>query len=178
MTFGRKGLDGQAAAGNGSPGFGMRGGGTLPPTSPGIANALKRGESGDAGMSPELRAFLANERANRPVDFEPDISPVAEQIRPVATRSGGSPREMWVAYLLWWFFGGFGAHRFYLGQMTSAVAMICTLLGSFAMMFILPPLGLACFLFWCLWLLADAVMIPGMTRKYNDSLMVPAAVFA
>jgi TM2 domain-containing membrane protein YozV len=29
-----------------------------------------------------------------------------------------------VAYLLWWFFGTFGGHRFYLGHTGSAVAML------------------------------------------------------
>lgn len=146
---------------------------TMPP---GMASALDRGASSGPAVSNQLQSFLAAERANGPVASELSTSDYAE--RAPTVRREGSRREMWLAYLLWWFLGCFGAHRFYLGQGTSAVIMVCALVGSFAMLFILPPVGLVCFLLWCLWLLADAALIPGMTRRYNDSLESPAAAFA
>jgi TM2 domain-containing membrane protein YozV len=174
MGFGRKGLDG-AAAGSGASGFGGRpseiDGNAMPP---GMSRALGRGQVRETGQSPELQAFLAAERANRATNVAPEYDEPVERSRPVRT---GARREMWLAYVLWWFAGGFAAHRFYLGQVTSAVIMICALIGSFAMMFILPPLGLGCFILWFLWLLADAALIPGMTRRYNESLMTPADAF-
>lgn len=176
MSFGRKGLDGQPPS-DSTSGFGQRraglAGDAMPP---GMQSAINRGVTNDPAMSSQLQSFLAAERANRPSPVEPAISEVAERHMPV--RHGGSPREMWVAYLLWWLLGGFAAHRFYLGQATSAVVMLCAVMGSFAMMFILPPLGLVCFLLWFLWLLADAALIPGMTRRYNDALAGPATVFS
>ena len=175
MGFGRKGLDG-AAAGSAVSGFGGRGSGidanAMPP---GMSRALGRSQVPDNGPSPELQAFLAAERANRTTDVAPDYSEPMVSARPVRT---GARREMWLAYVLWWFVGGFAAHRFYLGQATSAVAMICTLIFSFALMFILPPAGLGCVILWALWLLADAALIPGMTRRYNESLTSPADAFA
>lgn len=174
MGFGRKGLDG-AAAGSAVSGFGARGpGGDANAMPPGMSRALGRGQVQDNGPSPELQAFLAAERANRTADVAPEYDAPVERAGPVRT---GARREMWLAYVLWWFAGGFAAHRFYLGQATSAVIMLCTLIFSFALMFILPPVGLACFVLWALWLLADAALIPGMTRRYNESLTTPADAF-
>lgn len=65
-----------------------------------------------------------------------------------------------VSYLLWFFLGGFGAHRFYLGQTGTAVAQL--LLGLLGWL----PL----FLGWAvlgIWLLVDAFLIPGMVRDEN-----------
>lgn len=59
-----------------------------------------------------------------------------------------------VAYLLWIFLGIVSAHRFYLGRPVSALFQIMTY-------FIL--IGF-------LWLLIDAVLIPGMVRARQDAL--------
>lgn len=150
---------------------------------PGMTRAIESGGAGEPAMSPQLKAFLAAERANRPAEAAAGLSEVASRSPIRSTSSpavvaGGQPRSMLLAYVLWWFFGGFAAHRFYLGQVTSAVAMTCTMIGSFAMMFILPPVGVVGFLFWALWLFADVFLIPGMTRRYNDALRPAADVFA
>lgn len=175
MGFGRKGLDG-AAAGSAAPGFGGRlsgmDGNAMPP---GMSRALDRGTVPDSGQSPELQAFLAAERANRNTTVAPDYEDPIIQARPVRT---GAPREMWLAYVLWWFAGGFAAHRFYLGQPTSAVIMICTMIFSFVMTIIATPIGVGCFILWAMWLMGDAALIPGMTRRYNASLVSPADAFA
>jgi len=65
-----------------------------------------------------------------------------------------------VGYLLWFFFGGFGAHRFYLGRHVSAVLQLA--LGLFGWM----PL----FIGWMVlgaWWLIDAFLIPGIVRQEN-----------
>jgi len=49
-------------------------------------------------------------------------------------------------WLLWLFLGEFGAHRFYLGRVGTAIAMLLTLGGLF------------------IWALVDAFLIPGMLR--------------
>jgi TM2 domain-containing membrane protein YozV len=57
-----------------------------------------------------------------------------------------------VAYLLWFFIGIFGAHRFYLGRPGTAVLQILTLCG----------LGI--------WWIIDAFLIPGMVQEHNDRI--------
>lgn len=65
--------------------------------------------------------------------------------------------------MLWFFLGGLGAHRFYLGRTGSAIAQLALGLLAFPTAFItLLPLGL--------WLLADLFLIPGIVRDYNMSI--------
>ena len=62
------------------------------------------------------------------------------------------------AYLLWFFLGGFGAHRFYLGQTGTAIAQLLLLL-----------LGWIPFLLgWAVlsvWWIVDAFLIPGIVQR-------------
>ncbi len=73
------------------------------------------------------------------------------------------------AYLLWFFLGGFGAHRFYLGQTGTAIAqLVLFVLGWLTFivvigMFLLIALGI--------WLLVDAFLIPGMIEQKNMELV-------
>ncbi len=47
----------------------------------------------------------------------------------IAPVSSISPKSRFVGVLLCWFFGGFGAHRFYVGKVGTAILMIFTLGG-------------------------------------------------
>jgi len=75
-----------------------------------------------------------------------------------------------IAYVLWFFTGGLGGHRFYLGRIGSAVAQLAlTILGwtlllaaGFGLL-LLIPLGI--------WLLVDLFLIPGMAGDHNRQLM-------
>lgn len=62
------------------------------------------------------------------------------------------------AYVLWFFFGLLGAHRFYLGR--SKTGLIMLLLS-------LSVIGL---LATVIWFVVDAFLIPGMTEERNDEL--------
>ena len=70
---------------------------------------------------------------------------------------------MVVAYLLWAFLGGFGAHRFYLGRAGSAAIMLVLFilgwvtLAIFVGLFLLAAVGI--------WMLVDAFLIPGMIEQ-------------
>jgi len=65
-----------------------------------------------------------------------------------------------VAYLLWFFLGGFGAHRFYLGQTGTAVTQLLLLLLGWIPMFVgWIALGI--------WLFVDLFLIPGIAREQN-----------
>ena len=37
-----------------------------------------------------------------------------------------STKKWWTAFLLCWFLGNFGAHRFYAGKTGTAILMLCT----------------------------------------------------
>src|SRR5262245_58291942 len=73
-----------------------------------------------------------------------------------------------VAYILWFFFGGVGGHRFYAGRTFSGVAMLALFIGGWILtlavvgVFVLVGLGI--------WALVDAFLIPGWIRDYNTRL--------
>jgi TM2 domain-containing membrane protein YozV len=79
-----------------------------------------------------------------------------------------SRKSAGVAYLLWFFLGGTGAHRFYLGQSgTGACQLIFLVVGIVTSilvvgMFLLIALGI--------WVLVDAFLIPGLVQDYNLKL--------
>ncbi|MCH8685280.1 TM2 domain-containing protein [Pedomonas mirosovicensis] len=77
-------------------------------------------------------------------------------------------KSIGVAYLLWFFIGTFGAHRFYMGRTGTAIAqLVLAILGLITIffgvgIFILGAVGI--------WVLVDAFLIPGIIRAYNTEL--------
>lgn len=71
-----------------------------------------------------------------------------------------------VAYLLWFLFGLFGGHRFYLDRAGSGFAILALTIGSFFVAFTGIPLLLVPII----WVFIDLFLIPGMTRDYNMKL--------
>ena len=98
--------------------------------------------------------------ANSSARSIPDRSAVRQQMMYDANRKSAG-----VAYLLWLFLGGFGAHRFYLGETgTAAAQLILFILGWLTLVvvvgfFLLGAVGV--------WLLVDAFLIPGIVREKN-----------
>ena len=74
-----------------------------------------------------------------------------------------------VAYLLWFFLGYLGVHRFYLGRTGSGIAML--LISVVSVPLCLIAIGFAGLLVIGIWWLIDALLIPGMTRDYNNRLI-------
>ena len=73
-----------------------------------------------------------------------------------------------VAYLLWFFTGGVGGHRFYAGRTGSAVAqLMLTILGWATIWF---GLGFVFLSALGIWLLVDVLLLGGMIRAYNESV--------
>lgn len=64
-------------------------------------------------------------------------------------------RNLVVAYLLWFFLGVFGAHRFYFGKTGSGVAML---------LLVVLTLGIGS-LVTAIWALVDAFLMPGWQQR-------------
>ena len=73
-----------------------------------------------------------------------------------------------VAYLLWFFLGGFGGHRFYTGHTGSAIAQLLMLFGGGILTIV--GVGFFVLLVLYLWVLVDAFLIPGWIRNQNSLL--------
>lgn len=78
-------------------------------------------------------------------------------------------KSMGVSYLLWFFLGAFGGHRFYLGRTGSAVAML--LMGIFGWLTIWVVIGFFLLIPLTVWWLVDAFLIPEIVRNHNNALM-------
>lgn len=84
-------------------------------------------------------------------------------------RYDAASRSVVAAYLLWFFLGYGGVHRMYLGRWVSGLIMLALFGVSLLLTLILIGyLGLGVIAIW--WLL-DALLIPGMTERYNHRLI-------
>jgi len=77
-------------------------------------------------------------------------------------------KNILVAYLLWFFLGMFGAHRFYLGKTGTAVAILALTIGSFLLMLVF--IGMFTIIIPSVWVLVDAFLIPGYIQTFNSGL--------
>ncbi|MCY3542180.1 MAG: TM2 domain-containing protein [Gammaproteobacteria bacterium] len=68
-------------------------------------------------------------------------------------------KSLAVSYLLWGFLGYFGAHRFYLGETGTAVAMLILTLTVVGI--------LVTFVWW----IVDAVLLPGIVKDINRDIL-------
>lgn len=74
-----------------------------------------------------------------------------------------------IAYLLWFFLGSLGAHRFYLGKNGSAITML--LLSLISSVLSVIGIGYLGFIVIWVWLLADLFLTYAMVRDYNLNLL-------
>ena len=77
-------------------------------------------------------------------------------------------KSVGVAYLLWFFVGYLGGHRFYAGKTGTAIfQLLLTIFGACTVMF-----GIGFFVLGIvgLWILIDAFLIPGIVSSHNVSL--------
>lgn len=92
-----------------------------------------------------------------------------QQFMLIEQRVSNEAKSTGAAYLLWFFLGGIGGHRFYLGRIKTALLMlIISILGWLTIfayglgLFLLVPLGI--------WVLLDAFLIPGMIQRHKDNI--------
>lgn len=84
-------------------------------------------------------------------------------------RYDANKKSALVAYLLWFFVGSLGGHRFYLGRTGSAIALLSITVLSVLLTVIL--IGFFGFFVVGLWVLIDAFLIPGMITDNNNKLI-------
>lgn len=84
-------------------------------------------------------------------------------------RFEASKKSVLVAYLLWFFLGWLGVHRFYLGYTMSAVIMVALWLIGTVLSIIL--IGYVILLIPALWWVVDLFLIPGMARERNHAII-------
>jgi len=84
-------------------------------------------------------------------------------------RYDANKRSPVVAYLLWFFLGYLGVHRFYLKHTGSGAAMLALSIVSFILTFVL--VGILGFLVIGVWWIIDAFLISGMVSEYNNRLI-------
>ncbi|TBW39274.1 TM2 domain-containing protein [Siculibacillus lacustris] len=73
-----------------------------------------------------------------------------------------------VAYLFWFFLGGFGAHRFYSGRTGSGIAQLILVIVGIVLAGV--GIGLLLLLPLAIWVLVDAFLIPGWISNHNNLL--------
>ncbi len=84
-------------------------------------------------------------------------------------RYDANKKSVVIAYVLWFFLGYLGAHRFYLGRaLSGAVMLFITVVSAILTVVLIGHAGLALV---GLWWLIDALLIPGMTSDYNNRLI-------
>ena len=79
-------------------------------------------------------------------------------------RYDAAKKSTGIAYLLWFFLGLLGVHRFYLGSTgVGIVILVCSLLGllTFGIMTLVSLLVL----------FIDMFTIPGQVQRYNEALI-------
>lgn len=94
-------------------------------------------------------------------------------LEPTAFYPHATIKNTGMAYLLWFLFGVFGGHRYYLDRVSTGVLMSIGAMVFAIMSGMGPPLGplmyvgltgFACTLLWCI---CDAFFIPGWVRQAN-----------
>lgn len=76
----------------------------------------------------------------------------SQELQMLSSEMAKRQKQPVVTWLLWFFLGSLGAHRYYLGRIGTAIAQTLTLGG----------LGI--------WALIDVFLISGMIRKENEKI--------
>ncbi|NOX74207.1 MAG: TM2 domain-containing protein [Alphaproteobacteria bacterium] len=85
----------------------------------------------------------------------------------VEQRLANEKKSAATAYLLWFFLGGFSAHRFYLGRTGSAIAQLVLIWGGIFLLAVV--VGIPMLVVAGIWLLVDVFLIGGMIDQDMSS---------
>lgn len=84
-------------------------------------------------------------------------------------------KNMVIAYLLWWFLGWAGIHRFYLGKTGSGIAQLALTVIGWATAVIL--IGFVFLAIWGLWWLCDAYYVQKYVKESNQLAGLDGSTF-
>lgn len=152
-------------------GFGRKGApaGGMPTPSPlsfggRVADSPPAMTAEEAEIARRREAFLASERQR--VGAPPEIGETraAPGYAPAIGTIYARPKSMMMAYLMWFLLGAMGAHRFYLGRMTSGGIQFGLWVVNIALMLSMNPLSMVTLVAAGVWIIGDAFLIPGMVR--------------
>lgn len=87
-----------------------------------------------------------------------------QQVQRVIVRT---EKSMAIAYILWFFLGMLGIHRFYLGRAGTGIFQL--LLGIIGWATAMLLIGFIFLIPLWIWLIVDIFLIPGMVRKANQA---------
>ncbi|KAA0910657.1 TM2 domain-containing protein [Pusillimonas sp. ANT_WB101] len=76
-------------------------------------------------------------------------------------------RSITATYVLWFFFGWVGAHRFYAGYKLSGALMLALACFGWYRVIAVEGAGFLALIFLGIWVLIDAALIPSMVRTSN-----------
>lgn len=86
----------------------------------------------------------------------------------IEQRVTNEAKSIGASYLLWFFLGSLGGHRFYLGRSGSAIAILLLTIIGFATSFI--GVGVVLLGIMGVWVLIDAFLIPGMVAQHKNQV--------
>lgn len=91
-----------------------------------------------------------------------------KQLSIVQSELENQKKSMVVAYLLWFFLGGAGAHRFYIGKTGSAVTMLILFLLGWGTTWLIIGFFLIIPLY--IWVLIDAFILHNEVNRINQGI--------
>jgi TM2 domain-containing membrane protein YozV len=86
----------------------------------------------------------------------------------IEQRVANEAKSTGAAYLLWFFLGGLGAHRFYLGRVGSGVVMFVLFVVGWITL--VAGIGAIFLVVVGIWVLVDAFLIPGMVQGHKQAV--------
>lgn len=86
-----------------------------------------------------------------------------EQQMLVEQRLANEKKSTGVSYLLWFFLGSLGAHRFYLGSIGPGVAQLVLIWGGLILFAVV--IGIPMLIAGAIWVFIDVFLIGGMIEK-------------
>ena len=90
-----------------------------------------------------------------------------DELKAIMNMSIGS-KSLVLAYVLWFFLGAFGIHRFYLGKTVTGVVMLLLTLVGLATSVL--GIGLIFLFIVAIWWILDALLIYLASKKANDKV--------
>ncbi|HEX8192083.1 MAG TPA: TM2 domain-containing protein [Allosphingosinicella sp.] len=135
-------------------------------------------QSAHSDLEARRAAFIAAERQRRIDEGEvrlsaPSSSVSAHREIPTGPFFVRNEKSIGIAYLLWFFFGGFSAHRFYVGATATACIQLFLNIGGLFMLLSgamskdtgSAGFGLLMMAAAGIWLIVDIFLIPGLCRR-------------